>query len=1312
MAVVSWLRRGLLRTVIWLLTGLIVLHASLTWIVPLLVRKGVESWLLTHKDAVVKIQKIHFNPWVGSLAFRGVDIYLPHHPQHPVLNLRSLEIQPSFMALLHRKIIIKSITLFEPHLWLIADAKGEWNVNELLQSSATPPPRQNPEENAAAPGWLIRSFQVYELHLHILDTRHDLSKPLLLVLHRSRLENIGTIGRHVGQIHLHLHGDLPGEKPWRLIWDGSLALKPLQSAGHIQLSQVNFRDLRTPVRQVYPLDIRHGVLQSLSFDYSARMAAGQLQGSVHNLALQVQGVDVYGVVNGVDNKRSPRLILRQLRVEQLAAELSQHTLAIKSVSLDAPELLTHRNQQGQIDVVQLLQKLIPPPDPTSPSWQVALQELQMNDGKVHFNDLADPQDKELFFQNMQLRLQHLDTGSASLWPLQFVARGPLLGTLRIRGKVNKTAGDLDWQAEGLHIPNFNPLLPKAAGIDVQSGFLDAHGVFRGQWQQLSTMQTTASVVMRQVQAHLAAAGGVQLAWQLARLQGDWRDRQGLRLAGQWQNLQAQQAQIQWTQPTLSFNGMTLDARLRQLQLATLTEEQGQASGPWGSLQVADAGLYALKTPLDASLVQVDTLQVQGVQSRILQSGKTLGASLQKLALQQIHWNSQSQRLRVADIQSQGTAVSLQKQPHPVQWKCQSVDLSGLSWNENSQQGEWTVAQLQGLTWTGAKPWLDLERLQIPAGQLDLLQHRLQTGAVQLHVRSTRLAVTPDNQLKMVQELGLPGHATPQASAPSSAAWGIHVDGLHAVVDRLQIHDRVLERAPIVVQQLVLDNQAIDSRQSTPSTLHLAFQLQPSGAIDWQGQWMLNPLRVQGNLSVQALDMLWLQPYLEQTSRLHMQHGNFSAQGAVDYSATAAHYQGSMVLNDTSFEDQAQQPVLSWASVAVPDLRVQVPGHTHIAQVVINNLFSRVEIEQDKTLNWLNLLTPATATAQVATAATPSVPSAPSSTPTNSVAIDQIQVHQAGIDFTDQSLPTPFHVSIHGVEGAFEQLDQRQPTHWSPFTLQGIINHYGQVAVQGQIQPFVSPLPLEVGLHFKNIEMPTLNPYSMVFAGYQIDQGMLDLKLQYQLHNNRIDGKNHFRVDQLELGPHVANADGETLPLKLAVDVLRNREGVINLDIPVYGNLDDPSFDIRRVIMTAIEQSIKHVVESPLSLVADLLGEDSETLRYIEFVPGSSTLNATSLTRLKKISTVLLDHQALIVSVKAYYDMHTDTQALQQLSGAANVTLSPGSLRDLAIRRAEAVKKTLLDSGIVDDRIFIDEPGIAPAAGPSTWVRTTIDIRHH
>jgi hypothetical protein len=210
---------------------------------------------------------------------------------------------------------------------------------------------------------------------------------------------------------------------------------------------------------------------------------------------------------------------------------------------------------------------------------------------------------------------------------------------------------------------------------------------------------------------------------------------------------------------------------------------------------------------------------------------------------------------------------------------------------------------------------------------------------------------------------------------------------------------------------------------------------------------------------------------------------------------------------------------------------------------------------------------------------------------------------------------------------------------------GKVDRYAPVKITGDVNYLAAESFTDVTARFENIDLSTFNPYSGKFAGYIIDKGKLSVLTHYRVENRRLDAEHKIRIDQLELGGKVDSPDAIGLPLKLAIALLKDRNGVIDLDLPISGSVDDPTFRIGPIIWKMFVNLLGKIVTAPFALIGSLFG-GGEELSFLDFAPGSAELDAANRAKLESLRTGLVERPALRLDIPAAADPVADRAALE------------------------------------------------------------------
>jgi hypothetical protein len=230
-------------------------------------------------------------------------------------------------------------------------------------------------------------------------------------------------------------------------------------------------------------------------------------------------------------------------------------------------------------------------------------------------------------------------------------------------------------------------------------------------------------------------------------------------------------------------------------------------------------------------------------------------------------------------------------------------------------------------------------------------------------------------------------------------------------------------------------------------------------------------------------------------------------------------------------------------------------------------------------------------------------------------------------------------------------------------LEGKVDEFGLMQVDGALAAFQPKVFTDLAVIFRNVPMSTLSPYSATFAGRRIEAGTLNLDLQYKIDHSELVGDNKVVLQRLKLGERVESPGAMRLPLDLAIAILSDAEGRIDIALPVRGNVDRPEFSYGHLIWQALVTVITKVATAPFRALGSLFGGDGEKLEAIAFEPGRDVVAPPEREKLKRVGEVLAKRPQLKVTAHGTYDPKVDGEALR----AAHVR------RELAQRLGVAVK---------------------------------------
>ncbi|HXN09808.1 MAG TPA: DUF748 domain-containing protein, partial [Steroidobacteraceae bacterium] len=587
--------------------------------------------------------------------------------------------------------------------------------------------------------------------------------------------------------------------------------------------------------------------------------------------------------------------------------------------------------------------------------------------------------------------------------------------------------------------------------------------------------------------------------------------------------------------------------------------------------------------------------------------------------------------------------------------------------------------------TSESPWIALPELDVTDTALDLDARRVAVGQVSLSNPALRVWREPDGSLNLLRLLGASGPGTgpstaataaAPAAAPAAPAWNYTLGLLRIDAGSVDAEDRTvkpavaLRLAPIGLRLL-----HYSSEPGAPLALELKTGIGDSGQFSSQGSIVLSPFHATLDFSLSGLDLPAFQPYVALSTQMTVYRGRLAGDGHVEY--TAASPQQTSVkgpptlklalkaqLTDLATRDTVQDTdFISWRALRLTNLRYQQhPDALEIARIGLSGANGRVIIGADGQLNVVQVLsTPGAQAAPAGTARPAEAARAPPAAPAMPVRIGRIDIEDGAVAFSDHSVQPNFSAAILGLHGAIVGLSS-DPAARAKVDLNGSVDQYAPVVIKGEINPLAAASYTDIGMNFSNIELTTFNPYSGKFAGYSIAQGKLTTELHYHVENRKLQASHHVVIDQLEFGAATESKQAVPLPIKLAVSLLKDRNGVIDLQLPVDGSLDDPSFHIAPIVWKLLEGLLRKIVTAPFALLGSLFGGGAD-LAFVDFPPGSTMLAPDQAAKLAQLAKALIERPQLKLDIPLHAlnaddDLALEHAALEQALRAAQLPPPP------------------------------------------------------
>lgn len=524
--------------------------------------------------------------------------------------------------------------------------------------------------------------------------------------------------------------------------------------------------------------------------------------------------------------------------------------------------------------------------------------------------------------------------------------------------------------------------------------------------------------------------------------------------------------------------------------------------------------------------------------------------------------------------------------------------------------------------------------------------------------------------------------TPSASAPAQKPWQLALGELLVDDASLRLDDRSTGAASTSSQRPVrveLENFKLQLKNANlvgdkPMPLSVATRVKSGrtepGTLRFDGNVAWAPVAVQGSVDADDLPLHAFAPYLANQLKISVLRADASYKGQVRYAASAAgtelDVQGDATLSDfrantanasnaqvasnASGELEVAEELLSWKTLQLPGIALRMepgkPMQFALQEAVLSDFYARVILQEDGQLNLKNIVSQPVAPADTAQAAPKN------EAPAAQIKLGGIRLGNGKVLFSDRFIRPNYSANLSELQGQLSAFSSQAPedgaVQLADLELRGRAEGTASLEITGKVNPLAKPLAMNIQGKVRDLDLPPLTAYSVKYAGYGIDRGKLSMNVTYSVTpDGQLIASNQLILNQLSFGDKVESAPN-SLPVKLAVALLADRHGVIDLNLPISGSLNDPQFQISSVIWKVLGNLITKALTAPFSLLASAFGggDSSEDLSAIAFAPGSAQLTPQNTQALEKIAKALADRPGLNITVTGEANSSSEQEALR------------------------------------------------------------------
>ncbi|WP_266160324.1 DUF748 domain-containing protein [Dyella silvatica] len=572
-----------------------------------------------------------------------------------------------------------------------------------------------------------------------------------------------------------------------------------------------------------------------------------------------------------------------------------------------------------------------------------------------------------------------------------------------------------------------------------------------------------------------------------------------------------------------------------------------------------------------------------------------------------------------------------------------------------------------------------DALSAEIAMFDLASSEARLNRLALRGSTINLQRLKNGSIDLASLMAAPTKSAPAARANRAAGKPAANSGWHWSIANLSVEGSTLtfkdatasKPVPLIVKARKFSVDGLSDDMRKPLKLALTGKL-GNGDYDVSGSVKPQPLDADLRLKTRGMDIAPMESMISVPLNVRIGSALLSVDGRLRYSDRGSapaniDYRGQATLGRVKVQDKLTgDDFLRWHSLTATGMVIRLgqgAPHAEIGGLALSDFYARVIVNPTGRINLQDVVASpetapvsvtreqsapqAAAAAAAKTAATAAKPVEPVG-PKPEIQIGQISVVRGQLNYTDNFIKPNYTANITdlgGKVGAFGTAGGAAP---AELVLQGKLDGNSPVDIGGTVNPLTPVAFLDIKAKADGVELTHLSPYSGKYAGYPITSGQLTVDVHYQLDQRKLTADNHIFITQLTFGDRIEGPGVSHLPVKLAVALLKDSDGNIDVNVPVSGSLDDPQFSMGSLVWHAIVNLLSRAVTSPFRLLASIGGGSHPDLGYVEFAPGSAVLDAGAQSRLEQLLKLLQSKPALTLDIIGRIDPSVDENGLRKV----------------------------------------------------------------
>ena len=1311
----DFLTRHWKRIIIWTAATLMVFTLVGFFVVPPILKSVLTKQLTAALHRDVAIGEVRFNPFALSTTVRGLTIKEPRGPE-TFVSFEELYVNLESSSLFRWAVVVREIRLTKPFFRVVRRQDQTYSFSDLL-------PRGESQQSPPA-----KPLRFSINNIRIIDAGVDFLDEVTQKKHTVREGNIGVpfISNILSYIETFVQPGISAQvNGTRYAIQGKT--KPFAESRETMLD-VNFTDLDLPYYLTYiPQELLTFAMPSGRLDAKLVIAFAQQKSQQF---LTVKGDVSFREIAVDEKKGGPILRIPSLNVTIASAEPFVRKVHLAKVALESPELTVRREKTGTTNLDTLRPKQEPEKQPTekTPASQAEglildVDEISIGGAKLLFSDLLPRPPFITTLAPIDLKVTQLSNRKDVKGTYTLALKTEAKEDIALEGKISLTPISVEGSVDikSLLLKKYAPYYSDSVLFDIEGGTLDLFSRYRyvqGEKEpEIGASEAAVSLSALRLKRREESQDFLRiptLGVKDATVDVSKREIVVGALSTQKGSLSAKRLPSgdldlqKLTPPPSSGAGQTMPAAA------------GSEQKPWVitlKRVLVDQYTATLEDRTTSKPITLSLEKIRLSAEDISTAKNTTGKLSLALLLDQTATISTSTTLGLDPIRADGrveaAGVVLKRYAPYYQDKVVFDVQDGildLATNYRVAQAKDAFdVKLAGLatslkalrltTRDTKQEFLSIPSLAVKNTTVDLPQQDVVVGDLSTERGTVLVSRSREGEINLTKLLPRTTAAaatladTPAPTRPVAAPalaqparpWTVKAGAISVNRYRIRVNDEVpVEPVRLVVEDLSLKAENLSTAEKQPpGKVSLALRLE-KGSVSFDGTASVAPVVADLQLTVKEIDIRPFQPYFTDKVKVTVADGHVSTSGRLALSikepaGLQAKFTGETTLGKFSAIEKANaEDILKCESLALHDLSVGYnPVFVQAKKVVLADFFAHVIIQPGGRLNLQEIVDTSEPAGQAKPAESPSPagqtvkadpPAQTATSTTTDIQIEEVTLQGGRVQFLDRTLKPNYSALMTEIGGRVSGLSSLE-TSVADVELRGRINNSAPLEITGKVNPLKQDLFADIRARFTGMDLSPTSPYSGKYVGYVIEKGKLSFDLKYLIDKRKLTSENRIFIDQFSFGEKVDSPTATSLPVKLAVALLKDRNGEIHLDIPVTGSIDDPEFSIWSIIWQIIGNLITKAVTSPFALLGSAFG-GGEALQYLEFDPGLATIPADGAKKIDSLVAALSEKPSLKLEIAGYVDPEADREGLKQYLLQRKVKAQ--KLNDLAKKGAPAV----------------------------------------